>query len=591
MTDAYLLLGLICFSMSLFISGKWRLDYIAFLTLMAAVMLGLVPANQAFSGFSHPAVITVAAIMIISQSISSSGVIDALVTKLSPKTTNKTIHLGLLCFIVGILSGFMNNTGALALLIPIALRTSREKKISPSILLMPLAFTASLGGMITLIGTPPNLIISSLREQYTGEPYHLFDFAPAGLIVAFTAILFLVIFGWRLLPNRAKINRNGEQLFKIQNYITEVRIPPGSIYAGKTKRELKSLVQTEFTLLGIIRKKKRKLIIRDEQVLLENDILIIDAAHNELQTIQEKGSLELIHHKVRRTDIQSSDIELAELVIGPDSRLIGKTFNQSRVRYRYNINLIAISHFGKSTVKRIKNTTLKMGDVLLLHGHRECLQEVTTGLKLLPLRERGVHLISKHHAYLPLLTFLVALLAIAFCHVAVSIGFCMVIITLIATKTLPMRHIYQFIDWSILMLLAAMIPVGQALETTGTTQIVADFLLQHTNGLGPVVLLTCMMTLSMGISAVLNNATTTVIMAPLAVTIAKAIGVSIDPFLMAVCLGASCSFLTPIGHPNNVLVMSPGRYHFSDYFKLGAPLTILVIAVSIPSILAFWPLH
>ncbi len=591
MSDPILFLILITLSMTLFVWGRWRFDYVAFLTLMAAVMIGLIPPEKAFSGFSHPAVITVAAIMVLSYSISASGVIDNIIAHISPKTSNKNIQLTLLCLTVGLLSGFMNNTGALALLIPVAMRTSSDKRISPSILLMPLAFTASLGGMLTLIGTPPNLIISSVRETYLGHPYHLFDFTPVGSIVALMSVIFIVLLGWRLLPNRAKISKGGNDLFEIHNYVTEVRIPLGSLYAGKTKRALKELVSAEFTLLGIIRKHKKKLIIRDEQTILENDILIIEATHQELQTLQERGSLELVHHKVSRSDVQSGDVELAELVIGPDSKLIGRTFDQSRVRYRFNINLLALSHYGKTIAQRIKHTKLRMGDIILLMGHKENLGEATQSLNLLPLRERGVHIVSKYHTYVPILCFLCALIAIACCHVPVSIGFCLAILVLIATNTLPMRHIYGSLDWPVLMLLAAMIPVGQALETSGTTHIIADFLLRYGAGFSPIFLLFGIMTLTMVISAVLNNATTTVIMAPIAVTIAQALHVNIDPFLMAVCLGASCSFLTPIGHPNNVLVMGPGRYQFGDYFRLGIPLTIFVISISIPAILNFWPLH
>ena len=351
------------------------------------------------------------------------------------------------------------------------------------------------------------------------------------------------------------------------------------------------MTKAEFTIVGMIRKKRKKLIIHPDQRFEAGDILIIETVHKELTKIQNKGHLDLIHHNNITADMQSKDIELAEVIIPTSSRLVSRTFKQSRIKYRYLINLIAISRQGKPIQERIVDTKLKNGDVILLQGSPESIQEAIANLGLLPLLERGISVTHKHHTYLPLVAFLGSLLAIAHLGVPVEIAFCLAILGLIVSNTFPIRHIYRSIDWSVIMLLAAMIPVGHALESTGTTDIIANFLLihahQHAN---PLLFMGGIMLMTMIISGVINNVTTTVIMVPIAAAIANSLQVNLDPFLMAVCLGASCSFLTPIGHQNNVLVMSPGRYTFGDYFKLGFPLELIVLAIGVPMIAWIWPL-
>lgn len=590
MDESLRLLLLVCLATALFIHGRWRFDLVAFFTLMLAVVIGVVPANHAFSGFSHPAVITVAAVMVLSQTISHSGIIDNLMEKTTPKTRQVSWHVFILSSLSAFLSAFMNNTGALALLIPASLQTSRKKRISPSRLLMPLAFASALGGMITLIGTPPNIIISSIREEALGSPFLLFDFAPVGLLLTVICIAFMVVIGWRLLPLRAKNSRGGNDIFQIQNYVTEVLIPDTSSYVNVTKKQFSKMVHADFTILGMIRSGRKKLMLRENQRFKAGDILIIEAVHSELKKIQAKGSLEILSGKKLQSDLQSREVELAEIVIPPNSRLIGRSFKHSRVHQRYNINLIAISRHGSPVQKRILEAKLQVGDVILLQGSRDSVHEAVNNLKLLPLLERGVHVSSKHHTWLPIGFFIASLMSIALLKLNVGISFCLAILGLILTNTLPIRHVYRFIDWSVIMLVAAMIPVGQALETTGATDIIAKNLLLYAEHWGPHIILIVIMALTMVLSAALNNAATTVLMAPIAIALAHSFDVSIDPFLMAVCIGASCSFLSPIGHQNNVLVMGPGAYKFTDYFLLGLPLEVIILLAGVPSILHFWPL-
>ena len=590
MDDSLRLLILVLIATSLFIYGRWRFDLVAFFTLMLAVVIGVVPASDAFDGFSHPAVVTVAAVMVLSQTITHSGIIESLMEKMTPKTRQVSWHVLVLSSLSAFLSAFMNNTGALALLIPATLQTSMKRRISPSRLLMPLAFASAMGGMITLIGTPPNIIISSLREQYIGKPFLLFDFAPVGLLLSVICIAFMVIIGWRILPLRAKNARGGNDIFQIQNYLTEVLIPKSSSYVGVTKKQFSKMVHGDFTILGMIRDDRKKLMLRENQRFKAGDILIIEAVHSELKKIQAKGTLEILSGKKLQSDLQSREVELAEVVIPPNSRLVGRSFKQSRVQQRYTINLIAISRHGQPIQTRILDTKLQVGDVILLQGNPESVHEAINNLKLLPLLERGVHVTSKHHTWLPISFFILSLVGIALFKIPVSISFCLAILGLILTNTLPVRHVYRFIDWSVIMLVAAMIPVGQALETTGGTQIIADHLLLYAQDWGPYIVLAVIMGMTMVLSAALNNAATTVIMAPIAVALAHSFGVNIDPFLMAVCIGASCSFLSPIGHQNNVLVMGPGAYKFTDYFLLGLPLEIIILAAGVPIILHFWPL-
>lgn len=591
MTQAYLSIALIVLLISLFIYGRWRFDVTAMLVLLIGLVSKVVPFSQAFSGFSDPAVITVLCVMVISQVITNSGLIEQLIQKIKLPYRNVTIHSIFLCAIAGLLSAFMNNVGALALMMPIAIKNAMRHKYSPSLILMPLSFASVLGGLTTLIGTPPNILIATYREQLTGHSFSMFDFSPVGLPLAIIGIVFVSWLGWRLIPKARKGSVDVSDLFHIEDYMTEVKIPQGSKLHGETRRALEERSDSEFVIVGLIRGRKRRFVIPRNEILQENDILIIEATHSDLKKLLEKTGLELATEKaISKETLNTEEIALVEAVIPAGSRLEGRSAREIRLRQRYHLNLLAIARQGKSFQQRLYEAKLKAGDVILLQGESETLHERSVQLGLLPLIERGVSVGAKLPVYWPLIIFAAAIALSIFRFLPVPIAFSAAVLVMVMTKFITMRQAYESIDWSVIVLLGCIIPIGHALQSSGATALLASGMAILGHHIGSTMILILVMMITMSLSDVMNNAATAVVMAPIAVGIAQALHVHIDPFLMAVAIGASCSFLTPISHQNNTLVMGPGGYKFFDYIYLGLPLELLILLSSIPLILWIWPL-
>lgn len=588
----YLVFIILIFTMTLFIWGRWRYDVVALIALTATVAIGVVPFDKAFLGFSNAAVITVATVMVITEAIAQSGVVDHVVKQLAPVTSKIWLHISILTLMAGFLSAFMNNVGALALLMPIAMRTAANNDRSPALILMPIAFGSILGGMTTLIGTPPNILIANYRQEVTGQSFSMFDFTPVGIVVALLGVAFIVLFGWRLIPKARLRKKVVEDVFQIQDYVTEVRITEESPLVGMCFHEIEDFSEAEYMILGMIRNEKKRLSIPAHLELKEKDILIIEAGSKDLEKIVDEFKVELVGNKdITAETLKSKSIELIEVVVVPGSQLEGRTPNRIRLRTRYRINLLALSRQGEAFKQRLKNVKLMAGDILLLQGDAETLNETVAEIGFLPLAERGVRLGLETKKFLPLGIFALSLLLIVINVLPVEIAFSAAVLLLVLFNVVPIRKVYNSIDWSIVVLLGAMIPVGGALATTGGTQLIAKWIIIIAGQTHPVVILGLLLFVTMALSDVMNNAATAVVMAPISISIAQTLGYSIDPFLMAVAIGASCAFLTPIGHQNNTLIMGPGGYHFGDYWRMGLPLEILIIAVSLPMILFVWPLQ
>ncbi len=592
MLTEYSIFAILLVTLGLFVWGHWRYDVVAAIALMAAVFVGAVPFRQAFTGFSNPAVITVAAVMIMTQAITRSGLVDYAVNRLAPVTNGRPLlHIASLTVIAAVLSAFMNNVGALALVMPIAMQTAAKSGRSPSLVLMPIAFGSILGGMTTMIGTPPNILISTYRREVLGQPFAMFDFTPVGLGLTIIGIIFIVLIGWRLIPKARLGHRALEDVFQIEDYITEVLVPEESPLIHKTLRDLEELTPGEFQVLGLIRGKRKFLNIAPTEVLRKGDIVIIEAASSELEQLVNAAKLELVGSKGVTTDqLQSKNVDLIEVAVIPGSRIEGRTPQRIRLRSRYGINLLAISRQGEPFRQRLKNVKLQAGDVLLLQGNHDTLTETAAEIGFLPLAKRELRIGMKKNVLLPIGIFFIALCVTSFKLLPVSIAFAGAVLMMLITNVIPIRTVYDSVDWSILVLLGAMIPVGNALQTTGGTQLIANWIASVAGALPPSAILAIVMVVTMTLSDVMNNAATAVVMAPIAVSIAESLGYNVNPFLMAVAVGASCAFLTPIGHQNNTLVMGPGGYHFGDYWRMGLPLELLIIITGLPLIMWFWPL-
>ncbi len=603
--DQVIILLIILLALVLFVWEKWRYDVVALGAMLLGVFLGVIPASDAFSGFGHPAVITVAAVLILSRALANSGVTDLIVSLLDPLTNNFYLYLFALCFVAMVLSAFMNNVGALALLMPVAIATSTKAGHSPSLILMPLAFSSVLGGLGTLIGTPPNIIISTFREQSLGEPFSMFDFSPVGAVVAACGGLFICLVGWRLIPKTRVSKRPLQDLLDIESYVTEIQLNGDSSLINTRHSHLEELTKkANIEILGLIRHAQRFVVVPQNQVYQEADILIVDADPTDLDRFCSKHGFTIkgtdeSHKKEGNGDDDSStdpkkeqeDLELIEVVIGPNSGANAHQVEDIAFRRRYGVNLLGVSRQGHPYKGRLKAFHLKVGDVLLLRGTTERLSALISTMGLMPLAERRLKLGGHKNLFkaIGIFAFAITLTALKIvpAPVAMSVG----ALLMVLTRTLALKEFYESIDWSIIVLLGAMIPISMAFEYTGAANFLVSSLIGESPLLSPVFLLSLILIITMFLTDIMNNAATSIIMAPIAVSIAQSLEVNPDSFLMAVAIGASSSFLTPIGHQNNALVLGPGGYKFSDYWRMGLPLEMIIALVAVPMILLVWPLQ
>jgi len=590
--DQSAILAVLVAVVALFVSGRLRVDVVALLALTVSVAVGVVPAGEAFSGFGHPAVITVAAVLGLSAALSRTGLIDLIASRIGRLSGNSTVQTSALYGLAGALSGFMNNVGALALLMPVALSMARRGGFRPGMVLMPLAFATILGGMITLIGTPPNLLVSGFRQQAVGSGFGLFDFAWVGVPLALAGIAFVALVGWRLLPMRGRAGGSDAQPFDIDAYLTELRVPDNSPVIGKRLDQALKGIEQPPTIDALIRSWNQVVRRLHHAVLQPGDVLIAEGEPEAIQALVARG-FELVAAKdLEREDggglVGREALALTEVVVPPRSWIEGRSAASIDLRARFGLNLLAIARSGARLHRRLRDQRFAAGDVLLLQGEREGLSEAVRAIGCLPLAERRIALVPGR-ALVPVALFAAAVGATAFGVLPAAVALVAALLGMVLARTVTAREVYEAIDWQVIVLLAAMIPVGGALESTGAARLLAEALASLAGELPPRALLGLLLVLTMTLSDVMNNAATAVVMAPIGIGIAAALGVSADPMLMAVAVGASAAFLTPIGHQNNLLVMGPGGYRFGDYWRMGLPLEVLLAALAVWLIPVMWP--
>ena len=576
----------------LFAWGRWRYDLVAMFCLIASVLLGVVPEKEAFLGFGHPAVVTVAAVLILSQGLQNAGVVSVITQQMKRIRFNAFSLLATITLVVTILSAFMNNVGALALMLPITMVAAKEYNIPPARLLMPLAFGSILGGLTTLIGTPPNIIIAAYRAEISGSKYSMFDFSPVGIPIAIVGLLFIVFIGWRLIPAGRMTKNASLNLFEVQSYLTELQVNKGSDYIGKRLQELALFEGADrIEILGIATPSSSARNVNLHYKIKQNDILIIRADPTELAPFIDNNNIELLNsatHIFEEPDHHTT--MLMEGVITQDSPLVGRDIRYLRRLSGRSVALVGLARDGESVVRRLRKQIFKIGDVLLMQGHEETIDEQFTQIGLLPLAYRPIELDRRRKVVIALLVFITAIVLAMANIVSLPVAFILAVMVYVLSGIIRVREIYEQVDWAVIVLLAAMIPVGHALETTQTTLLLANTLLDTLGTDSPVMVLTLILIITMLLSSVVNNAATALIMAPIAVATAQTMQLNIDAYLMAVAIGASCAFLTPVGHQSNTLVMGPGGYQFGDYWRMGLPLEIIIVAISVPLILWAWPL-
>ncbi len=574
----------------LFASGRIRHDFVALIGLLFLVIVGIVDAEGAFSGFGHPAVITVAAVLIIGKALEQSGLIDWIGKYVLKVGRSLTLQILTLSALVAVASAFMNNVGALAIMMPIAIHLARKSGYPPSLVLMPIAFASLLGGMTTLIGTPPNIIIATFRHDAMGEAFGMFDFAPVGVVLAGAGVIYIALIGWRLLPRRSS-SKSDLALFDIEDYITEVVVTKDSKVLGKTIGSIKVTDGTDVQLLGIVRNNIRMHIPGRQEVLQEGDILILETDTEDLKTLIAETGVSLVGDKLLYKSAKGSDqIALMESIVMADSLLLGQTASGLRMRSRYGLNLLAVARKEQKILRRLDRVIFRAGDVLLLQGDEDTLRDRISELGCLPLARRELNLKNTTKIPLALGIFVASIILVVGGWFPVQVAFPLAAVAMVLTGVISPKNVYSSVDWPVIVLLGAMIPVGIAMETSGGAEMIANMIMSFGQTLPGWAMIGIIMVITMFLSDIINNAATVVLMAPIAMSVAQASGSSIDPFLMAVAIGGSSAFLTPIGHQSNTLVMGPGGYAFGDYWRMGLVLEVIIVAVSVPLIMIVWPL-
>lgn len=605
---------------ALFLSERLRYDLVALLILLASVAIGVVPANRAFSGFANPVLPLIGAALVIGVAVGRAGVIDVLMRWLDPLLRSKDAQVGVLVACAAVVSGFVKNIGALAIFVSGALQVARRSGRSPSEFLMPLSFASLLGGSMTLIGTSPNLLISAVRQELGGAPFHMFDFTPVGGVIALFGTLFLAV-GWRLLPGGRR-GSAAATAFAIDDYTSELRLLDNSPFVGRTVGEIEKLSGGDVAVIGLIRDDGRRQIPSRRWKLYAGDLLVVEADPQALGEFARAGHLDLVGgeedpekapakmlefaaHDTRATGSPQREtpgpaapsatgereVATIEAVVVAGSELIGRSAALLHLRERYGVNVLAIGRRGHLRSKRLQQTRFRLGDAVVLQGHSARLPDILLALGCLPLAERHLVLGHRRRLVVPLVILALAILASSLQIVPPAVAFVGAAVALVMFGLVTLNEAYAAIEWPILVLIGALIPLGEAVQHNGTAKVLASGLAAGASHLPSFAVLAVLFAATMLITPILHHAAAVLVMGPIAADLAQQLGYRIDPFLMAVAFGAGFDFLSPIGHQSNTLVMGLGGYRFRDYWRLGLPLSFLVLVLGVPLIMLFWPLH
>ncbi|MBP2462298.1 MULTISPECIES: SLC13 family permease [unclassified Rhizobium] len=588
-TQQILAFSVIAVMMAVFIWDRFRYDVVACCALVVAVTVGIVPVDQAFSGFSDDIVIIVGSALVVSAGVARSGIVDMAIKKFFPNLNTLHTQLALLMIVVAVLSAFIKNIGALAIMMPVAFQFARKSGASPSKYLMPMAFAALLGGLMTQIGTSPNIVVSRIRQELTGESFTMFDFTPMGAILAFVGITFLLFFHW-LVPSRTKQNDSLEEAVEITNYTSEVIITPLSTVLEKTVAELLKIGDGEVIANAVLRGPSRMAPFPD-LILRENDVVLLEGPSKALDRMVSGGRLQLSGKPLMENGQAQADVISIEAIITQDSPLKGLSAKELALSYTRGVNLLAISRHGERLKQRLGTITLMAGDVIVLQGSRKNMPTVMQDFSLLPLAQREVLLGTRRQAFIPLIILALAMGTTAVGLAPVPVAFFAAALGMVVFRAIPLTDFYKSVDGPILVMLAALIPVSDSLRTSGGSELIAGWLGQAAATLPAWGAIGLILVTAMAVTPFLNNAATVLVMGPIAASFATNLGFRPEPFLMAVAIGAGCDFLTPVGHQCNTLVFGPGGYKFSDYPRLGLPLSFLIIVVSVPALLYIWPVN
>ena len=583
----FILLGLL---FVMLVWGRIRYDLAAFAALTLAVLSGLVDEEAAFAGFGHPATVIVAMVLIVSRGLANSGAVDLIARSVIGGSASLSAHISLISVIGAALSALMNNVAALALLMPVDMEAAVRAKRSPSLTLMPLSFATILGGMVTLIGTPPNIVVATFRGEALGDPFTMFDFAAVGIVVAVVGVVFVSLVGWRLLPVERSRHNTRQELQDLTGYVAEAQVTEDATVVGNTLDQLYPLAEEyDVAVLGLIRAGRRMSGFAGGRIIRTGDFVVIQGGVEFMDKFIGAAGLEYASAQ-KNAGVLADNQVLLEVVVPEGARIQGRSAMSFRLAARHNSMLLGVSRQGRQFRERIRKLKIRAGDILLLSGSEDELPDVAGWLGCLPLAERGLVVIQRKKAWLAIGLFAAAIAAATTGVVYLPVALAAAALVYVIAGLVPLSQLYESIEWPVIVLLGSLIPIGIALESSGAAELIAKTIIEWTDGLPVVFILIIIMVVTMTLSDMLNNVATALIAAPIAVELAVRLEVSPDPFLMAVAVAASCAFLTPIGHKNNTIILGPGGYRFGDYWRMGLPLEVLVVAVGVPMILWVWPL-
>ena len=555
-TDQIFLFGLFGLLFAMLVWGRVRYDLVAFAALLVAVFAGHVAPDAAFAGFGHPAVVIIALVLIVSRGLVNSGAVELIARFVVAPDRALPVHISVMAVAGAALSAVINNVAALALL-------------------------------ITLIGTPPNIVIAQYRQDALGAPFSMFDFTPVGLIVSVVGIAFVALVGWRLIPARdGTPSLDGDAGL----YVAEARVREGSRAIGQMVRDLyPDATDKDVQIIGLVRRGKRLPGFARTEAIRKGDFLVLEGDPKSIEAFMGTADLDFAGSE-KHGGLRGANLALIEAIVPDTARIVNRSAMDVRLLYRHGVTLLGVSRGGKRFRDRVRKLTIRPGDVLLLLGPDDRMDQVAHWLGVYPLADRKTALIQRRKALAAIAAFgiAIALAVTGVTTLAIGLGAC--VVAYIAMGLLGGEDFYAMIEWKVIVLLASLIPLSAALEASGGTELIANAIVGGTEGWPAWAILLVLMVVTMTMSDFLNNVATALIAAPIGVSVAQSLGASPDPFLMGVAVAASCAFLTPIGHKNNTIIMGPGGYQFGDYWRMGLALEVIVIAVAVPAILWVWPL-
>ncbi len=584
------ILIVLCVVFVLLIWGRVRYDLVAFGALIAATALGLIPSGEVFSGFGHSAVAIIALVLIVSRGLSASGAVELIAMRLIDPERPLPLHIAVLATLAAGLSAIINNVAALALLMPLDVEAANKAKRAAGQSLMPLSFATILGGMITLIGTPPNIVISEYRQSALGDPFGMFDFAPVGLSVAVAGIAFVSLIGWRFLPKRTSLAEHEAELIK-GRYLAELRIGDAVAEGDVMVQDLYPQAENaDIHILGLIRRGRRRPGRAGREVLQPGDFLVVEGEPKSIESFMGLVKLDFVGSEKHEGGVTSTGLTLVEAIVPDGARIQNRTARGLSLLQRHSVTLLGVAREGQRFRDRVRLLRIRSGDVLLLLGTPERVAAATEWLGVLPIEGRSTEVVQRGKAGLSVAIFVLAVLTAVFGLLSLSVALAATVIAFVALGLVGPREVYTSIEWKVIVLLASLIPLAEAFEGFGGADLIANQIVVLTEGFPAWIAILALFLVTMTLSDFLNNVATTLIAAPVGLSIAASTGTNPDTYLMTVAVAASCAFLTPIGHKNNTIILGPGGYRFGDFWRLGLPLEIIVVCVAVPAILLFWPL-